>query len=74
VERRAHHLIDVASGYGQWGKNAEATRLLLVAERVAPEEVRVQPKVRKLVTELLHRERRRIPELRALAGRVGALG
>jgi hypothetical protein len=74
VERRAHHLIDVASGYGQWGKSAEATRLLLVAERVAPEEVRVQPKVRKLVTELLHRERRRIPELRALAGRVGALG
>jgi hypothetical protein len=72
MERRAQHLIEVACGYGQWGKNRQATDLLVAAERLAPEEVRVQPKVTTLVAELLHRDRRRNPDLRALAHRVGA--
>ncbi len=73
LERRAHHLLDIARGYGLWGKTAEATRTLLVAEKLAPEEVRIQPGVRTLVAELLHKQPRHIPELRALAGRIGAV-
>jgi transcriptional regulator with XRE-family HTH domain len=73
LERRAQCLVDIARGYGQWGRTSEATKVLLAAEQVAPEEVRVQPKVRSLVLELLHQRRRRDPELRRLAHRVGAL-
>jgi hypothetical protein len=73
LERRAHHLLDIARGYGLWGKPTEATRTLLVAEKLAPEEVRIQPGVRTLVADLLHKQPRHIPELRALAGRVGAV-
>ena len=73
LERRAQCLVDIARGYGQWGRISEATKVLLSAEQVAPEEVRVQPKVRSLVLELLHQRRRRDPELRRLAHRVGAL-
>jgi hypothetical protein len=73
LERRAHHLIEVARGYGQWGRNSEALQALLQAERLAPEEVRVQPAARALVADLLHRTPRRTPELRALAGRLGAV-
>lgn len=73
LERRAHHLLDIARGYGLWGKATEATRTLLAAEKLAPEEVRIQPGVRTLVAELLHKQPRHIPELRALAGRVGAV-
>jgi hypothetical protein len=73
LERRAQCLVDIARGYGQWGRTSEATKVLLAAEQVAPEEVRVQPTVRSLVLELLHQQRRRDPELRRLAHRVGAL-
>jgi DNA-binding transcriptional regulator YiaG/tetratricopeptide (TPR) repeat protein len=72
-ERRAQHLLDLAQGYGQWGKDDQALRSLLAAEHLAPEEVQVQPASRALVVELLRRDRRRTPELRALAERVGAL-
>jgi hypothetical protein len=73
LERRAQCLVDIARGYGQWGRTSEATKALLAAERMAPEEVRVQPKVRSLVLDLLHQRRCRDPELRRLAHRVGAL-
>ena len=73
LERRAQCLVDMARGYGQWGRTSEAAKALLAAERMAPEEVRVQPKVRSLVLDLLHQRRRRDPELRRLAHRVGAL-
>jgi transcriptional regulator with XRE-family HTH domain len=73
LERRAQCLVDIARGYGQWGRTSEASKALLAAERMAPEEVRVQPKVRSLVLDLLHQRRRRDPELRRLAHRVGAL-
>jgi tetratricopeptide (TPR) repeat protein len=74
LERRAHHLLDLAQGYGQWRKDHQALDALLHAEQLAPQEVHQQPAVRRLVVELLHRERRATrPKLRALATRVGVL-
>jgi hypothetical protein len=74
LERRAHHLLDMAQGYGQWRKDHQSLESLLRAERLAPQEVHSQPAVRRLVVELLHRERGSTkPRLRELAGRVGVL-
>jgi hypothetical protein len=74
LERRTHHLLDVAQGYGQWRKDHQALDALLHAERLAPQEVHRQPAVHRLVVELLHRERRTTrPKLRELATRVGVL-
>ena len=74
LERRTHHLLDIAHGYGQWHKDHQALDSLLHAERLAPQEVHSQPAVRRLVTELLQRERRTTrPQLRELAARVGVL-
>jgi hypothetical protein len=36
LERRAHHLLDLAQGYGQWRKDHQALDALLHAERLAP--------------------------------------
>ena len=72
LERRTHHLLDLAQGYGQWRKDHQALDTLLHAERLAPQEVDRQPAVHRLVAELLHRARRTTrPELRGLATRVG---
>lgn len=71
-ERYAHLLIDAARGYVQWRKPAPALDTLLAAERLAPEEVQGQPKVRDLVQELLERQPRRDNRVRGLAYRVGA--
>jgi hypothetical protein len=61
-------------GLGQWRKDHEALDALLQAERLAPQEVHLQPAVQRLVVELLHRERRTTkPQLRELARRVGVL-
>jgi len=74
LERRAHHLLDIAQGYGQWRKDHQALDALLHAEQLAPQEVHHQPAVRRLVVDLLHRERRTTkPKLRELATRVGVL-
>jgi hypothetical protein len=74
LERRTHHLLDLAQGYGQWRKDHQALDTLLHAERLAPQEVHHQPAVQQLVVELLHRERRTTkPKLRELARRVGVL-
>ena len=74
LERRAHHLLDIAQGYGQWRKDHQALDALLHAERLAPQEVHHQPVVHRLVLELLHRERRTTkPKLRELATRVGVV-
>jgi transcriptional regulator with XRE-family HTH domain len=74
LERRAHHLLDLAQGYGQWRKDHQALDALLHAERLAPQEVHQQPTVQRLVVELLHREQRTTkPRLRELAARVGVL-
>jgi hypothetical protein len=73
LERRAHHLLDLAQGYGQ-GKDHQALDALLHAERLAPQEVHQQPTVQRLAVELLQRERRTTkPRLRELAARVGVL-
>jgi hypothetical protein len=74
LERRTHHLLDIAQGYGQWRKDHQALDALLHAEQLAPQEVHQQPTVRRLVVELLHRERRTTrPKLRELATRIGVL-
>jgi hypothetical protein len=74
LERRAHHLLDLAQGFGQGRKDHQALDALLQAERLAPQEVHQQPVVQRLVVELLHRERRTTkPHLRELATRVGVL-
>jgi hypothetical protein len=74
LERRAHHLLDLAQGYGQWRKDHQALESLLRAERLAPQEAHSQPAVRRLVVELLHRERGSTkPSLHELARRVGVL-
>jgi tetratricopeptide (TPR) repeat protein len=74
LERRAHHLLDLAQGYGQGRKDHQALDALLQAERLASQEVHQQPVVQRLVVELLHRERRTTkPRLRELATRVGVL-
>jgi transcriptional regulator with XRE-family HTH domain len=74
LERRAHHLLDLAQGFGQWRKDHEALDTLLRAERLAPQEVHQQPVVQRLVVELLQRERRTTrPQLRELAARVRVL-
>jgi hypothetical protein len=74
LERRAHHLLDLAQGYGQWRKDHHSLDALLQAERLAPQEVHQQPMVQRLVVELLQRERRTTkPRLRELATRVGVL-
>ncbi|MFD4535590.1 helix-turn-helix domain-containing protein [Kitasatospora sp. NPDC058397] len=51
-ERRAHHLTDLARGYLQAGRSADAVDTLLDAERQAPEEVRCRPRSRALVEDL----------------------
>jgi hypothetical protein len=70
-ERFAHLLIDVARGYGQWGKTERALGTLVAAERYAPQEVRGQPNVRRLVEDLLQKDVLGRPELKALAKRIG---
>lgn len=73
VERQAALWVDLACAFGQWGKDEEALRAVLTAERLAPEEVCSRPAVRTLVEELWFR-RRRSPgrDLLALAHRTGA--
>lgn len=55
LERRAHHLIDLAVGCVQWSKDREAAEFLLRADALAPEEVRHQPASQRLIRGLLQR-------------------
>jgi hypothetical protein len=52
-ERQARYWIDVARAFDQWGKPTNCYRALRIAETVAPEEVRAQPKARALARDLL---------------------
>jgi hypothetical protein len=73
-ERRGRFWVDVASAYAQTGRPDASFRALLAAEHAAPEEIRARPVVRSLVGHLVQDHRGRAPdELRAFAGRVGAL-
>jgi len=73
LERRAHHLIDLARANGQRRRDDAALAALLDAERLAPEEVYVSPYVHALVVDLLGRTVRSAGELRGLARRARVL-
>jgi transcriptional regulator with XRE-family HTH domain len=71
LERRSHFLIEVARGHSQQANDGEALSTLLLAERLTPDEVRLNAKARTLVEQLVVRERPGTgPELRALAERL----
>ena len=72
LERRGQFLIDVAHGYVLEGADTPAVALLLRADDIAPQEVRLSPEVHDLIRTLLGRERiGATPGLRELAGHVG---
>jgi len=74
LERRCHHLIDVARGHSQLRDDESAVATLLEAEQVAPQELKYNGLVRGTIREMLRRERRTIrPALRGLASRTGVL-
>jgi DNA-binding XRE family transcriptional regulator len=70
AERRSRYLIDLARAHELAGSAETATRMLLDAERYAPDETRTHRQTRTLVQRLLHRERRSWP-LRGFAQRCG---
>jgi transcriptional regulator with XRE-family HTH domain len=71
LERRSHFLIEVARGHSQQSNDGEALATLLWAERLTPDEVRLNRKARALVEDLVVRERPGTgPELRELASRL----
>jgi hypothetical protein len=71
---RADHLIDVARGYADTGRHGEAARVLLEADRIAPEEVRTRPAGRAAVALALRRADRPDPRLTALGEALGLDG
>lgn len=71
-ERRARHLIDLAYGHAQLGRDEQAVERLLEADRIAHEEVRLNPRARRFVGQLLERERPSYrSKIRTLAQRTG---
>jgi hypothetical protein len=52
-ERRASHLLDVSRGYLQWGKREGATTALLVADQLAPQEVRCRRLTKQIMSDLV---------------------
>ncbi|MGI5523757.1 hypothetical protein ACQEUX_22890 [Micromonospora sp. CA-259024] len=52
VEHRAAHLIDAARAYLQTNDHADAARVLLRAERIAPAEIRHRPAARDVVAQV----------------------
>lgn len=69
LERRASYYTGVAEAYTLWGKTDRAVRALLVAEKIAPAEVR-RSGPRQVIEELLHRDpHSHLSGLRALARR-----
>jgi transcriptional regulator with XRE-family HTH domain len=71
LERRSHFLVEVARGHSQQADDRQALATLLWAERLTPDDVRLNTKARTLVEELLTRARPgAAPELRDLATRL----
>ncbi len=69
VERRAGYYTGVAEAYTLWGKTDRAVRALLIAEKIAPAEVR-RSNARRVIEDLLHRDpHANLSGLRALARR-----
>ncbi|GAA2114654.1 hypothetical protein [Actinomadura alba] len=74
-ERRARHLIDLAYGHAQRGADEPAVDRLLEADQIAHEEVRLNPRVRTFVGQLLERERPSFrSKIRTLGQRTGVAG
>jgi transcriptional regulator with XRE-family HTH domain len=72
LERRGQFLIDVAHGHVLEGEDRPAVALLLQADHLAPQEVRLSPEVHGLTRVMLARERTgATPGLRELAERLG---
>lgn len=69
AERKAQYLIDHAHGYAQQRRFDQVIPCLLAAEEIAPEEVRYQPDVKLLVSEMVIESKD--ADLQALAVRVG---
>jgi transcriptional regulator with XRE-family HTH domain len=73
VERQARLLVDTALAAAQWDQPAHAYRVLLQAERLAPDEVHTRSAVRILVAQLRStRQPSTMPGLAQLAQRVHA--
>jgi hypothetical protein len=72
TERRARFLIDVARSYAEVRDNTAAIDALLLAETIAPDELRHHRLTHELVPQLLTREHR-TSDLRALATRCSLL-
>ncbi|CUU61251.1 Helix-turn-helix domain-containing protein [Parafrankia irregularis] len=71
-ERKANYLLDLAEAHRQTGNNQDAGRVLLHADRTAPEEVRCRPVARQLLEQLLEQpDASPTPQLRQLARRIG---
>ena len=71
LERRSHFLIALARGYSQQANDRDALTTLLWAERLTPDEVRLNRKAHALVEELIARARpSTAPDLRGLAARL----
>jgi transcriptional regulator with XRE-family HTH domain len=71
LERRSHFLVEVARGHSQQSDDRQALATLLWAERLTPDDVRLNAKARTLVEELVVRARPGAgSELRGLATRL----
>jgi len=57
TERRVRHALEVARAYSAWNRRDEALDTLLVAERIAPEQVRYHFLSRQLVRTWIRQER-----------------
>lgn len=74
VERRASYYTGIAEAYALWGKTDRAVRALLIAERIAPAEVR-RPGPRRVIGDLLRRApRTTLADLHDLARRAAVTG
>lgn len=71
LERRAGYYTGIAEAYTLWGKTDRAVRALLIAEKIAPSEMR-RTGPQRVMADLLHRDRHsKLSGLRALARRSG---
>ena len=69
-ERRTRYLIDVARGYAQSDRDDVALRVLIEADKLAPEYVRHHVMARELVAQMVERARALPDGLRSLARRM----
>jgi transcriptional regulator with XRE-family HTH domain len=71
LERRSHHLLDVARAHSLLGNADQSLAAVLTADEMAPEEIRLDPAARLLVHDLGQRSRWHASQLSSLASRMG---